>query len=100
MRLYRLSRKAHIDLLVIGRYTSRKWGKSQRNVYLKQFDDRFTQLAENPKLGVTCDYIQKDYRKFPQDSHIIFYKLSSKNVVEIIRILHKSMDEEFNLTEA
>ena len=100
MLSYKVTRKAQIDLLAIGRYTSRKWGKTQRNIYLKQFDDCFTQLAENPKLGVTCDYIKKDYRKFPQGSHIIFYRQNSNNVVEIIRILHNSMDENFNFTEA
>lgn len=100
MRPYKVSRKAQFDLLGIGRYTSRKWGKTQRNIYLKQLDNCFTQLAENPNLGVACDYIKKDYRKFPQGSHIIFYKQSLQNIVEIIRILHKSMDEEFNLTEA
>lgn len=100
MRLYRVSGKAKSDLLAIGRYTSRKWGKTQRNIYLKQIDDCFTQLAENPELGVTCDYIKKDYRKFPQGSHLVFYKLSSKNVLEIIRVLHNSMDEKLNFTEA
>ncbi|MFV2059001.1 MAG: type II toxin-antitoxin system RelE/ParE family toxin, partial [Thiohalomonadales bacterium] len=94
---YKVSRKAQIDLLAIGRFTSRKWGHKQRNIYLKQLDDCFTQLAENPKLGVTCDDIKKDYRKFPQGNHLIFYKQNEKSVVEIIRILHKSMDEEFNL---
>ena len=100
MRSYKVSRKAHIDLFAIGRYTARKWGKTQRNIYLKQLDDCFTQLAENPKLRVACDYIRKDYRKFPQGSHLVFYKRNSKKIVEIIRILHKSMDEEPNLTEA
>ena len=100
MCTYRVSRKAKIDLLAIGRYTSRKWGRTQRNLYLTQLDNCFTQLAENPKLGVTCDYIKKDYRKFPQGSHLVFYKKNSKSVVEIIRVLHKSMDEDGNLTEA
>lgn len=97
---YKVSRKAKNDLLAIGRYTSHKWGKTQRNIYLKQLDDCFAQLAENPKLGVDCDYIKKDYRKFPQGSHLVFYKQNSKRVVEIIRILHKTMDEELNLIQA
>ena len=92
-----MSKKAKADLLGIGGITVKKWGVAKRNIYLKQFDKCFTQLSENPGLGVVCDYIKDGYRKFPQGSHLIFYKLSSSNVVEIIRILHQSMDEESNL---
>lgn len=92
MPSFRLSNKAVQDLLDIGRYTQKKWGVKQRNTYLKQLDNSFTQLSENPNLGIRCDYIAKGYRKFPQQSHVIYYRSSSDNIVEIIRILHKSMD--------
>ncbi len=97
MPSYKLSRKALSDLLEIGRYTTRKWSIKQRNVYLKQIDDCFTELSENPNLGIKCDYIKKGYRKFPQGSHLIFYRLSSAGIVEIIRVLHKSMGIESHL---
>ncbi|HAS8147395.1 type II toxin-antitoxin system RelE/ParE family toxin, partial [Vibrio vulnificus] len=32
------------------------------------------------------------YRKFPQGSHVIFYRQIGSQNIEIIRILHKSMD--------
>ena len=76
----------------IGRFTEKKWGVEQRNIYLKQLDDCFSQLSDNPMQGTPCDYISKNYRKFPQGSHLVFYKYKQKNVIEIIRILHKSMD--------
>jgi toxin ParE1/3/4 len=94
---FRLSCKALSDLVEIGRYTERKWSVNQRNVCLKQIDDCFAELSDNPNLGVTCDYIKKGYRKFPQGSHIIFYRLNSDNILEIIRVLHKSMDVESHL---
>ena len=97
MPAYKLSRKAVSDLIGIGRYTERKWNIEQRNVYLKQIDDCFTKLSDNPNLGVKCDYVKKGYRKFPQGSHIIFYQLSSDDTVEIIRVLHKSMDVDSHL---
>jgi len=91
-------KKAIEDLKDIGRYTKKKWGIPQRNRYLKQIDGCFfTQLSENPNLGLKCDYIYKGYRKFPQRSHIILYKLKPENTIEIIRILHKSMDVESTL---
>lgn len=94
MPQFKISRKAFEDLKDIGRYTQNKWGTAQRNKYLKQIHNCFSQLAENPNIGVNCDYILYGYRKLPQRSHIIFYKLIPDNFVEIIRILHNSMDVE------
>ncbi len=63
-------------------------------MYTKQFDDGFYLLAETPTVGKQCDYIQDGYRKFPQGSHIIFYREGEKSKTTIIRILHKNMDVE------
>ena len=41
---------------------------------------------------MACEYIAKCYRKFPQGSHLVFYRQDDENVVEIIRIFHKAMD--------
>ncbi len=92
MELFKLTHKAKKDLLQIAKYTEAHWGKKQRNIYVKQFDDTFHLLADNFRLGKKCDYIKTGYRKFPQGSHIIFYKIGSTSNIEIIRILHKSMD--------
>ena len=59
---------------------------------LKQFDDVFHMLAENPDTGVTCDFIKQGYRKFPNGSHVIFYRLTEIDSIQIIRILHMRMD--------
>jgi len=97
MPSFKLTKKALADLLEIGRYTAKIWGSSQRNTYLKQLDKSFGQLAENQNLGFNCDYIAKGYRKFPQGSHLIFYRVTLKGSVEIIRVLHKSMDVDSKL---
>jgi len=89
-----VTRSAHADLIEIGRFTAKEWGITQRNKYLKLLDDCFQQLSENPDLGITCNYIAEGYRKFPQGSHLIFYKLDPEGRVLIIRVLHKSMDVE------
>jgi len=89
---YRVTRKAQSDLIGIGQFTIKKWGKVQRNYYLKQLDSCFSRLVKNPELGASCDAIVKGYRKLPQGSHLIFYKQASDGMIEIIRVLHKSMD--------
>jgi len=92
MSKFQLSNKAKYDLFRIAKYTQLTWGTSQRNDYLKLLDNSFHQLAQEPSLGVNCDYIREGYRKHPQGSHVIYYKKEKANSILIVRILHKSMD--------
>jgi len=92
MPTFKLKARAKDDLTTIAIFTQKRWGREQRNKYLKQFDDSFYQLADNPNLGSACDYIRPDYRKFPVISHVIYYRISSNECIDIIRILHKHMD--------
>ena len=94
MKPFELTNKAKADLRGIAVFMEERWGKEQRNLYIRQFDDAFCMLADAPLAGKVCDYIRSGYRKFPQGSHIIYYKVSSKQTIEIVRILHKSMDVE------
>lgn len=95
--IFELTRKAKEDLKIIAMYTEKRWGRDQRFLYIKQFDDVFHFLADKPLVGKKCDYIKTGYRKFPQGSHIIFYQEISKEKIMIIRILHKNMDVESKL---
>jgi len=97
MASFKLSAKAKDDLRNIARYTQERWGREQRNIYLKQFDDAFSLLSEAPEIGPTCDFIKSGYRKFPQGSHVIFCKQGPSSTVQIVRILHKHMDVSLNL---
>jgi len=92
MSKFLLSTKAKSDLVKIARYTQLTWGKSQRDDYLKILDNTFQLLASEPKLGVNCDDIREGYNKYPQQSHVIYYKEHKVNQILIVRILHKSMD--------
>lgn len=94
MPSFKVTVKAKSDLIAIGRFTEKEWGVDKRRSYLKQLDTCFTQLASNPELGVAVDFVAQGYRKFPHGSHLIFYKLNSEDIVEIIRVLHKRMDVE------
>jgi toxin ParE1/3/4 len=48
-------------------------------------------LARNPEIGNSAEDIQPGYRRFPHQSHIIFYTQADSDIF-IVRILHKSMD--------
>ena len=98
MKAFALTHKAKADLQAIAQFTEINWGKEQRNLYIKQIDDAFHMLAETPLVGKACDDIKSGYKKFPQGSHIIFYKAGSNTTIEIIRILHKHMDVDTQLS--
>ncbi len=97
MRGFRLSVEAQRDLLGIGKYTEEQWGKKQRNGYLKQLDAAFRLLGSKPEIGHAVDHIRKGCRQHPQGSHVIYYRAGSATKVEIIRVLHKSVDVELHL---
>ena len=92
MSEFELSGKAKSDLIKIAKYTQLTWGTAQRNNYLKLLDNTFHQLADEPMLGVNCNYIREGYRKCLQGSHIIYYKAHKANQILVVRVLHKSMD--------
>ena len=100
MSTFKVTRKTVTDLIAIGQFTQKEWGRAQRNIYLKQLDSCFKQLAKNPELGASCDYIKDGYRKFPQGSHLVFYRQDSEGTLEIIRVLHKNMDVESKFDDA
>jgi len=85
MGTFKLRETAKTDLKQIALFTQKRWGIEQRNKYLTQFDGIFHQLAENPEIGKSCDYIRHGYRKFPLISHVIYYRTRNNNCVEIIR---------------
>ena len=92
MRPYLLTTAARKDLIDIGHFTAEKWGKRQRDKYLKQLDDAFKLLARQPEIGRDSDEIKPGYKKFSQGSHIIFYRAGTESKIVVIRILHNSMD--------
>ena len=92
MSSFTLTRRAKADLMSIARFTEKLWGRTQRNIYIKQFNDTFHMLSDAPEIGKDCSYIKSNYQKFPQGSHIIYYRVISQRSLQIIRILHKNMD--------
>ena len=90
---FRITPRAHSDLENIGRYTMNKWGKAQRNLYLRALDQRFAWLAERPTTGKHRPDIEQGYYSFPQGAHLIFYLIHDSGI-DIIGIPHKEMDIE------
>lgn len=94
MPRFTLTKKAKADLKEIARYTQDQWGRDQRDKYLAMLDGCFHQLAANPLIGKDCSDIRSGYRRMKAGSHVIFYRQTSVDMIEIVRVLHGSMDIE------
>ena len=65
---------------------------------MKSLDDCFYQLGDVPAMGRSCDEIKPGYYKFPTGSHVVYYRNKTEEQIEIVRILHESMDVELQLS--
>jgi toxin ParE1/3/4 len=91
-RLYKISEKAKEDLTGIWIYTYEKWSREQADRYYDLIISEIEFIAENFSTARSMSYIKEGYRMSKVKSHMIFYKLGSDQVVEVIRILHERMD--------
>lgn len=79
------------DFINIWHYTYKQWGEAKADQYLKELDQGIMTLSEHPEIGTACDHIRQGYRSYKIQHHILFYRLQSDEV-EIVRVLHESMD--------
>ena len=97
MSNYKLTRLAEHDLVKIWDYTVHEWSVNQAEKYIDGLLSSFEGIAEGKIKGKAIDSIRKGYKKALHGKHYIFFRLSPGNMVEIIRVLHVSMDVERHL---
>ena len=95
---YIISKKALSDLEEIWFYTMEKWSLVQADRYYKLMLEEFNYICKKPHSGKNMDHLMNRYRASKVKSHIIFYKIDNETI-QIIRILHESMDIENRLTD-
>lgn len=92
MSKYRLTKKALQDLSEIWNYTYDVWSELQADKYYRQLLEWCQKLAEKPQIGRNYDNILEKLRGFKVNRHIIFYRITENDEIEIARILHEKMD--------
>lgn len=97
---FTLTRKAKSDLIEMARNTQERWGREQRDLYLRMLDECFRQLAAKPLQGCDCSEIRVGYRKLLAGRHLLFYRQPAGDLLEIVRILHGRMDVEPHLSDS
>jgi toxin ParE1/3/4 len=99
MAEYKLTNKAVEDLNQIWEYTIYKWSEQQADNYYNLLLESCQNIADNPNLGKNYDGIRRELLGLKTNRHIIFYRKTSVEYVEITRILHERMDLQNRIDE-
>ena len=97
MDVYKLSRKAEIDLAELYEFGVYKFGLPQAQKYFLGMHDVFQVLGENPNLGRDASEFIENLKRFTYESHTIFY-LQVADGLFILRVLSQRMDYDSNLS--
>ena len=97
---YNISNEVSLDLDEIWLYTFEHWSIEQADKYYNQLLNEIEYISKNSKSGKDYSKIRKGYFRSKINSHFIFYRINeSEKIVEVIRVLHQSMDIESKLDE-
>ena len=96
MGVYKLSRKAEIDLAKMYEYGIETFGLKQAKAYLSGMHTLFQVLANNTNLGRDASEFILSLKRFSYKSHTIFCLVTDIDIL-IVRVLNQSMDHEKNL---
>ncbi len=88
---FRLRPKAAQDLEQIYRYSIQEFGNERIERYIRDLNDAFSKLANEPNLGRDYDFVRSNLSAFNVVSHVIFFEISNPGIT-ILRVLHRSMD--------
>ena len=83
--------EALTDLEEIWLYTFETWSLEQADRYYDLIIKEIDFVSKKPKSGKNLSYLREGYYSTKVKSHFIFYKFSLTEL-EIIRVLHESMD--------
>ena len=97
VRLVR-SQRAKRDIVEVLAYTKERWGVEQACRYADLIEEALTAVADDPACGKARDDIHPGIRALHIGKrgrparHIVFYRSTSSQRVEIVRLLHEAMD--------
>ncbi len=91
--------KAIDDLSDIWDYTIQEWSETQADKYFEIIKLACNEIAGKPSIGKVYTEISNNLLGLRCGKHIIFYHKISEDEIELIRILHESMDLKKRITE-
>ncbi|AWI26850.1 type II toxin-antitoxin system RelE/ParE family toxin [Flavobacterium pallidum] len=92
MAKFHLLYRAVDDLADIWDYTYDEWSERQADKYYQLLLDSCQEIAENPNIGKSYNQIVNNLFGYKSGEHLIFYLVVDAQEIEVVRILHGSMD--------
>ncbi len=93
---YGLSPLALADLSDIWDYSYNNWGADQADAYVLAIHSACEGLAQAAAQGrpggQNAEQVRTGYRKLLIGSHVIFFRCSADDTVDVVRILNQRMD--------
>jgi toxin ParE1/3/4 len=89
---YLLSPAAQTDLQDIWDYTVGEWGEARAERYVLAIRAACEAVAARQREGRPIDDIRSGYRKLAVRSHFLFYRMTGRGQIDIVRVLHQRMD--------
>lgn len=99
MSNYILSEHALDDIKRIWIYTPENWSLELADRYYNLIFDEIEFIAANFEMARDFGTVRKDYRCSKVKSHLIFFRITKANEIEVVRVLHERMDIEIRLSE-
>ncbi|MCB1095904.1 MAG: type II toxin-antitoxin system RelE/ParE family toxin [Verrucomicrobiae bacterium] len=111
---YRISDAAQRDIEDLTGYTAERFGELALDRYLRLLDVTITKLRSDPERPGIRDFsgkVQKCHLALWKEEarmshgvvksprHVLFFQIADDGVLEIIRVLHDSMDFEAHLPD-
>ena len=89
-----LSPRAKLDLSDIWNYTLTEWGSEQAEKYVRELWAAMQAQVDNSSTSTDISNVRKGYRKTRSGSHVIFFRSTGNNSIDVVRILHQQIDFE------
>ena len=87
-----LTAAAEADLDGIRTHTEGEWGEARWLSYFAGLVRTFETLADHPRAGKTRDELGDGVRSMPCQSHVVFYVVTEREDVVVLRVLHGRQD--------
>lgn len=92
MAKYTFTKLAVEDLNNIWNYICDTWSEKQADQYYNEIITKCSEIVNNPEMGRTYFHFADFTRGVRIRKHIIFYRQTDQETIEIARILHQRMD--------
>ncbi|MCO6176243.1 type II toxin-antitoxin system RelE/ParE family toxin [Flavobacterium sp. NRK F10] len=98
MSRYIIREKALEDINKIWIYTAENWSIELADRYYNLIFDEIEYIADHFEMARDFGNIRKNYKCSKVKSHLVFFKKTKSDEIEVIRVLHEKMDLETQLS--